>query len=546
MGVVPEDDAARSQDANHLGRNRLLKSGVEHGREERELGHHVEPAIGEGKLVGAALVQVRLRHEPAGHGDPVRQQVDSGKSFRCRAEADEPGQARSAAAPDLEDVEPPEGPDPGMAEQVAERPFALLETEERAGNEGVVAIPGRRPVVAIRVGVPGAAELAVELRHVPCLCVDTDRLTLAYLGDPNSIHTRRWAGWFAAEGHRVHLLVPDGLTVDPGLHPAISVDSFRRSGNGRGPLGGVLATRRSIRERLRAIGPGILHAHYLTTAGWQGWLAGAHPFAVTVWGTDVYRNARSPGGRVQARLVLGAADLVTADSEDLAGATIAAGARPDRVQVVQFGVDTVRFAPDRDPGPLRRRLALQGRRVVFSLRAIAPLYRHLTVLEALADLPEDVVGLFSAHATREGELERLTSRAADLGLAGRIRILDGIAHDAMPDHLALADVVVSVPESDATPVSLLEAMAVGRPIVASDLPSVRALVAGYDPEALVPVGDAAATGRTIAARLAWTPERVQSMGERARAIVVATAGQDANMRVVEGLYAQLAAGRRAR
>lgn len=374
--------------------------------------------------------------------------------------------------------------------------------------------------------------------------MDADRLTLAYLGDPNSIHTRRWAGWFAAHGHDVYLLVPTDSSVTEGLHPSIRVETFRGFGGGRGPFRGAPATRRSLRRRLRSIGPAILHAHYLTTAGWQGWLAGVHPFVVTVWGTDVYRNARPLGGRLQARLVLGAADLVTADSEDLAAATVALGARAERVHVVQFGVDSTLFRPDRDPGPLRDRLGLAGRRIVFSPRTIAPLYRHGTVLEALAGLPEDVIGLFSASATREGELARLQAHAAGLGLTDRIRILDRIDHDEMADHLALADVVVSVPESDATPVTLLEAMAVGRPIVASDTPSVRALLAPVDPGALVPIGDSEATRLAIMARLAWSPEQRREFGELARTIVLRMADQDVNMGIVERLYRDLAGRRR--
>ena len=334
------------------------------------------------------------------------------------------------------------------------------------------------------------------------------------------------------------------MTITEGLHPAIRVEGFSPYGQSHGLLRGVLGARRSLRARMREIAPSLVHAHYLTTAGWHGWLAGRHPFVVTVWGTDVYRNLAHFTGRLQGRLVLGAADLVTADSADLARATIAAGAPAGRVRMVQFGVDTARFAPGRDVTALRRRLGLYGRRIVFSPRTIAPLYRQLTVLDALAGLPPDVVGLFSAHANREGELSRLTARAAELGLSDRVRILDGIAHDEMADHLTLADVVVSVPESDATPVTLLEAMAVGRPIVASDLPSVRALLEPLDPSALVPVGDGAATTRAIAARLAWDRERAREIGTRERAFVLEHADHDASMRMVERLYAELAARRR--
>ena len=156
--------------------------------------------------------------------------------------------------------------------------------------------------------------------------------------------------------------------------------------------------------------------------------------------------------------------------------------------------------------------------------------------------------LLMGHTMRSGsflwKLSALTTRAADLRLTDRIRILAGIAHGDMPDYLALADVVVSIPETDGTPVTLLEAMATGRPIVASDTPSVRALLGSFDAGALVPVGDAPATALAIATRLAWTPEQQRTAGQRARAIIVTMADQDANMRTVEGLYARLVGGRR--
>lgn len=329
-----------------------------------------------------------------------------------------------------------------------------------------------------------------------------------------------------------------------GLDSAIEVGHFSAYGRDRGWSRGIVEARHTLRAEVGRIRPSILHAHYLTTAGWHGWLAGWHPFVVTVWGTDVYRNLGHLTGRIEGRLTLRAADLVTADSDDLARATVMAGARADRVRVIQFGVDTRRFAPDRDGEAVRRRLGLEARRVVFSPRTIAPLYRQLTVLEALATLPSDVVALFSAHGNREGELARLQVRAAELGLADRVRILDAIPHDAMPEYMALADVVVSIPESDATPVTLLEAMAVGRPIVASDLPSVRALVEPFDPGAIVPVGDALATGRAIAERLDWSADQRQVQATRGRAHVLESADQHASMRIVERLYAELASRRR--
>ena len=82
---------------------------------------------------------------------------------------------------------------------------------------------------------------------------------------------------------------------------------------------------------------------------------------------------------------------------------------------------------------------------------------------------------------RAGELARLERRAADAGIGEQLRILEDVAHDELPDLFRLADVVVSVPETDSFPVTLLEAMACGRPIVVSDLPAVTPVLRDVDP-----------------------------------------------------------------
>src|ERR1035437_3684655 len=52
-------------------------------------------------------------------------------------------------------------------------------------------------------------------------------LRLAFLGDPNSIHTRRWAEFFASRGHEIHLLVPDKDAIDTPLDSRICAHTFR-------------------------------------------------------------------------------------------------------------------------------------------------------------------------------------------------------------------------------------------------------------------------------------------------------------------------------
>jgi glycosyltransferase involved in cell wall biosynthesis len=369
-------------------------------------------------------------------------------------------------------------------------------------------------------------------------------LRLAFLGNPASPHTRRWIDFFLGRGHEIHLLVPahDPVTVAP--DPRLRVETFTAWPRVRIRGVGSLVTALSLRRALARIRPDVLHAHFLTRYGFAAWLSGFHPYVVTVWGSDVLLVLPASRWRQRiARRALRAAELVTGGSRYMLGAAVAAGARPERTRLIQFGVDTDRFRPGPDPVELRARLGLNGQRVVLSNRAIAPVYRQDVVLDAVARLPADVTVVMTRHVARPDELASIERRAAELGVIARVRVVDSIDDGEMPDLYRLADVVVSVPASDGGPITLLEALAVGRPVVATDLPPVREWLGDLDPDALVPVGDAAATAAAIEAVLARTPADRAARAERGRAAVVERADYVRSMTRMQTLYRDLAAGR---
>jgi glycosyltransferase involved in cell wall biosynthesis len=369
-------------------------------------------------------------------------------------------------------------------------------------------------------------------------------LSLAFLGDPNSVHVRRWLGCFSDRGHRITMLVPDGQVIVPGLLPAISVERFVPFSRQRERLLGGLESRRALSRLLRRVDPDVLHAHYVTGNAWHAWISGFHPYVVTVWGSDILAtDHRGPRGRFYARAALRAADIVTGGSEHLVRAAIAAGARPERTQYIHFGVDTERFSPGPDPAALRARLGLGRCRVLLSSRIIAPVYRQNVVVRALAHLPSDVVALMSSYHADPNEVASIQELAGQLGVADRLRIVDPLDDSEMPELYRLADVVVSIPASDGGPVTVAEALAVGRTVVATDLPSVREWLAGLDPEALVPVDDVAATVAAVEKVLSRGTDERHDRAARGRAAVAAKADWRTNMDRMEAIYRELATRR---
>jgi glycosyltransferase involved in cell wall biosynthesis len=371
-------------------------------------------------------------------------------------------------------------------------------------------------------------------------------LRLAFLGDVNSVHTRRWAVHFADRGHEIHLLVPDTDSVATTPDPRLHLHTFRAWPRTRVRGWGALATRRSLQEVLREIDPDVLHSQSVTRYGLAAWLSGFHPYVITVWGSDVLIvPGLSRRRRISTRLALRGADLVTGGSDHLVRAAVAAGAPQDRTSYVHIGVDTERFGPGDAPG-LRARLGLGSGRIVLSPRTIAPLYRQGVVVEAFSRLPADTILLMTRHLAQEAEIAVVQARAEALGVAERVRIVPGVSEAEVPDLYRLADVVVSVPISDGGPNTIVEALASGRPIVASDLPPNREWLAELDPAGLVPVDDAQATGAALAAILARSAQERSERAARGRSVVVERADQRTSMAHMEELYRNLANRRRRR
>ena len=368
-----------------------------------------------------------------------------------------------------------------------------------------------------------------------------ERLRLAFLGDPNSIHFQRWVNFMAERGNRVSVLVPTGKEVGPGLHEAISVERFSPFYGRLIPAIGVLSARRSLRQVLARIQPDVLNAHYLTVHGYHAWISGHHPYVVTLWGSDVLVSPRKSRLRaVLGRITLRAADLVMVNSEALKRGALDLGAPAERTEMIQWGVDLTRFGPGPDPVALRERLGLQGKRVIFSPRSITRLYRQQVIVRSLAELPADVSLVMTLQHSQPDEVAAVRALIAQLGLSDRVLIVPEIDHAEMPDFLRLAEVVVSVPASDSTSVTILEALASQAQIVAADLPSVREWLLELDAPALVPVDDVDATAAALTRALDRPPAERAEIGRLGRAIVEARADQARSLAHVEDLYRDLA------
>jgi len=355
------------------------------------------------------------------------------------------------------------------------------------------------------------------------------------------VHTRRWLSFFAARGHEVQLWTAFGRAVPPDLAALVEVRHFGRPNAPRIPGLTSLTSGWSLAAHLKGAPPDILHAHYLSSSGWLARLAGFHPWVVTAWGSDLLVDApRTFRSRFRARQVLAHADLVTVPATHMEHRAVEAGARPARVRRVPFGVDTAAFSPAaaRHDAALAT-VGLADQRFVFSPRTIRPVYRPDVVISSLSMLAPDVSVVMPGRGADGEYLRALRDKAEAAGVGHRLRVLDAVTDDLMLTLFRAAAVVLSVPESDGLPSSVLEAMACGVPVVVSDLPGPREALGPDHPDLVVPVGDAQALADVLNRLLAVPDADRHALGGMLRRRAIERFDRATCMLEMERLYLSL-------
>ena len=184
-------------------------------------------------------------------------------------------------------------------------------------------------------------------------------------------------------------------------------------------------------------------------------------------------------------------------ADHVAAGLIASGVDPKRVAVVPNGVPLTDEPGVRADGPLR----------VGMVARLDPNKGLETFLAAARAMP----GTRFTIAGRPGPHDEYNRALREQAAAAGVEIVE--AHGEA--FLRTVDVAVLPSRHEGSPLVLLEAMAVGRAVVASDIPGVREVVAG-DAGLLVPPGDADALARAVA-RFADAGLRAE-YGARARTI----------------------------
>jgi glycosyltransferase involved in cell wall biosynthesis len=288
--------------------------------------------------------------------------------------------------------------------------------------------------------------------------------------------------------------------------------------------------------------PDVIHAHQLFPTGDAAVQLGSllhRPVIATAHGSDVHTYPlRSAEVASRTRYVIESADRITTVSHDLTSQIAYLGNPVVPGLTVHLGVDTDRFRPQANRGALRAQLDLPAQ--ALGLISVCRLSRAKGVF----DIVESFDAVLEKHPTAwlvflgDGPArEELEKHVASRGLQGSVYFPGARPNEQVADWLSAADVFVLASHAEGLPNIVLEAMACGLPVVASDVGGTgEALADGFG--VLFGPGDVPSLTRGLL-KLADAPELRERLGSKARDRVKVRFSWDRVARTYLALYSDM-------
>ncbi|NLZ49301.1 MAG: glycosyltransferase family 4 protein [Clostridiales bacterium] len=280
-------------------------------------------------------------------------------------------------------------------------------------------------------------------------------MRICYIANAVSEHTQKWCEYFSNLGYEVHVIsshyhdiknckvhyIPYGLKNFP----------FMKS---------------KVHKIISEINPDILHCHQVNDCALYGVTYKKMKVIVSALGSDILISPeKSKILKQMVKYILKRADFITSDSIYMTKKIIELGGNEENTYTFPMGIEdevlNYRHTYSNDNKKIK----------IISTRRLEKLYNINIIIEGVALAIKNGLDISLEIAAGGSELENLKLLVKELNVSDRISFYGPYKPHLIGSLLENKDLFVSIPSSDATSVSLLEAMGCGIFPIVSDLPA---------------------------------------------------------------------------
>lgn len=282
-------------------------------------------------------------------------------------------------------------------------------------------------------------------------------MRICYIANSASSHTVKWVNYLLSEGHEVHV-ISHGNAEIPGAkvyYIDYSIKNF-------------FFTSRKVHKLIKSINPDVVHAHTANTCGLYGVTMKGYKVIVSAWGSDILVAPKtSIIMKKIIQYVIKKAYFITSDSINMTEKIIEYGAEKDKCFTFPMGVEE-------DLLEHKSKHNLEDKTLnILSNRRLEKMYNVDIIIKGFKKALEENNNLHLTIAADGTEASNLNQLAKELNLKDNIKFTGRYTHEELCNMLENNEVFISIPDSDSTSVSLLEAMCCGMFPVLCDLPGNR-------------------------------------------------------------------------
>lgn len=296
---------------------------------------------------------------------------------------------------------------------------------------------------------------------------------------------------------------------------------------------------RKLRRVIQQNRPAIVHSHhfgalvnvYLATLGLRPKPMFVHTEHVRP-DVDPTNSARVmalvPYILRRVRMITGVSQMVSQYFVDEMGFS------PETVRTISNGIDLAKFSHPHDPAACKEMLGIpQDSKVLTVVGNLRKQKNHAALVRAMPEILRAYPSCYLLIVGTGPEEKAIRSLIGTLNLANRVLLLR--TRDDIPEILAATDVYCLPSLFEGMPLTILEAMAAGKPIVSTNVHGCRDIVEHEKTGFLVPPDQPGELAAAII-RLFSDPDLARSLGETSRTMVLKTYGLDKMALAYANLY----------